>query len=67
MTLLTPADAASRLSITKKALEHLRHRGVGPEFVRINSRCVRYTEHALTEWVTTRTSAATGETSEVAA
>lgn len=59
MTLLTPADAASRLSITKKALENLRHRGAGPEFVRINSRCVRYSEDALSAWITSRSHSGT--------
>lgn len=54
MNLLTPADVASRLSIDQKTLSNLRHRGGGPEFVRINSRCVRYNEHALTEWVAAR-------------
>jgi len=62
MTLLTPADAASRLSVTKKTLENLRLRGVGPEFVRINSRCVRYSEQALTKWVAERSHAGTAAT-----
>ena len=54
MTLLTPADVALRLSVDPKVLSNMRHRGTGPEFVRINSRCVRYSEQALTEWVAAR-------------
>jgi len=54
MNLLTPADVAARLSLDEKALKNMRQRRTGPEFIQINSRCVRYSEQALTDWVASR-------------
>ena len=40
--LLTTGEAAERLRLSEKALEHWRRRGDGPRFVRLGRNCVRY-------------------------
>jgi hypothetical protein len=48
--LLTTAEAADWLGVSKQLLEIARHKGDGPEFVRLGPRCIRYTLAALRRW-----------------
>jgi hypothetical protein len=48
--LLRPEDAARFLGFTTSALEGWRRRGVGPAFLRISRRAVRYRRRDLIEW-----------------
>jgi len=61
MPLLTPADVALRLSLSPKALSNMRHRGTGPMFIPINSRCVRYSEQAVNKWLAERVQLGTAQ------
>jgi predicted DNA-binding transcriptional regulator AlpA len=49
-SLLRPDQAAHLLSISMRTLENWRHKGLGPEFVRISSRCIRYRLSDLENW-----------------
>lgn len=49
--LLTEAEAAAYLSLTKRALQAWRYQGRGPHFVKISARAVRYRLEDLQEWV----------------
>ena len=52
--LLTQTQAAEILNISPRTLEGWRRKGLGPSFVVYSSRCVRYSERALLEWVQKR-------------
>ncbi len=54
--LLRPEEAAAFLGFTRRALEDWRRRGVGPQFVRVSSRAVRYRRRDLLEWAEARLS-----------
>jgi len=59
--LLTPGEAADKLAISAQTLAHWRVRGSGPEFVHLSSRCVRYPEASLENWLSERIQASTAE------
>lgn len=50
-TLLRPDDAARRLGLTVRTLELWRRRGIGPRWLKLTSRVVRYPADALDEWI----------------
>jgi hypothetical protein len=50
-TLLTPAQTAERLQVEPRTLKDWRYRRVGPPFIRLNPRCVRYRQLDLDRWV----------------
>lgn len=52
---LNSSATADFLQISEKTLEDWRHRGVGPEFVRIGHRSVRYRLGTLQRWLGDRT------------
>ena len=52
--LMTPAEAASFLSITPKVLERWRGIGEGPSFVRLSRKSIRYRREDVEEFVTQR-------------
>jgi predicted site-specific integrase-resolvase len=56
--LLTPDQAAEVLSISPRTLEGWRRKGVGPPYVIYSSRCIRYSEKTLREWLALRSVAA---------
>ena len=62
-TLLTPRQAAALLGISVRCLENWRHRGGGPQFVRISSRCTRYRRGTIRDFIAARTFASTAEES----
>jgi predicted DNA-binding transcriptional regulator AlpA len=49
--------AAAILGTTARALENMRHRRVGPPFVRLGRKLVRYRVAAIHEWMSARTCA----------
>jgi predicted DNA-binding transcriptional regulator AlpA len=49
--LLTTKDAAQLLSLRPDTLARWRWRGIGPEFVRVGGRAVRYPATALADWL----------------
>jgi predicted DNA-binding transcriptional regulator AlpA len=59
--LLSPSEAAKVLSLSKRGLENLRAQGSGPAYVRISSRCVRYSIEALNRYIEGRTKSCTKE------
>lgn len=52
--LLRPDDAARRLGLSVRALDKWRTRGIGPRYVRLSARAIRYPLDALEEWVAAR-------------
>lgn len=48
--LLPPKDAADRMGLKHRTLEHWRWRGKGPDFIRIGGR-VMYDPEALQRWL----------------
>lgn len=61
--LLTPEEAATRLSVAVQTLAHWRVRGSGPNFIHLSARCVRYPEPALEDWLAERLQSSTAENS----
>lgn len=59
--LYSPDEAAAYLGVAAQTLAHWRVRGVGPKFIHLSKRCVRYSELALREWVESRTQESTVE------
>jgi len=59
--LLTERQAADFLGVTARCLQAWRYRGGGPKFVRISSRCIRYRQSDLREWIEARLRSDTGE------
>lgn len=59
--LLTEDQAADLIGLTSRFLQARRHRGNGPPFVRISSRCVRYRPEDLREWIADRVKTSTAE------
>ena len=57
--LMKPDETAALLGLSVRGLENLRHRGGGPAFVRISSRCVRYRRGTLIDYAAERTFATT--------
>lgn len=55
------ARAAALISVNRRTLAQWRFRGVGPKFVKISSRCVRYRRSDLLEWVEQRLRTSTSE------
>ncbi|PIB26160.1 hypothetical protein BFP76_12825 [Amylibacter kogurei] len=55
-------EAASILCYSVRALQNWRHRGGGPDFVRVSARSIRYRRADLDAWVTARTVSNTSQT-----
>ncbi|SFT93221.1 helix-turn-helix transcriptional regulator [Sedimentitalea nanhaiensis] len=54
-TLVDEREAASILCYSVRALQNWRHRGGGPDFVRVSSRSIRYRRADLFAWIAQRT------------
>ena len=52
--LLRPEEAARRLGLTVRALDKWRARGIGPRYVRLSARAIRYPLDALEAWIAGR-------------
>lgn len=61
-TLVDEREAASILCYSVRALQNWRHRGGGPDFVKVSSRSVRYRRSDLEKWIAARTVSNTSQT-----
>jgi hypothetical protein len=52
--LLRTDEAAHRLQLTTRTLELWRRRGVGPRYIRLNGRVIRYRVEDLNAWLARR-------------
>lgn len=59
MNLLTPAQVADRIGVSKSALRYIRRKDPSfPEPVRLTERTLRWDEASLESWITTKSGAA---------
>ena len=58
--------AAAFLGLTVRAVQGMRQRGDGPQFIRISSRCVRYTRTLLKAHADARVRSSTSDQGEAA-
>jgi predicted DNA-binding transcriptional regulator AlpA len=54
-TLVDEREAASILCYSVRALQNWRHRGGGPDFVKVSARSIRYRRVDLDKWIDART------------
>ncbi len=59
--LLTTADLAELLGMTRTAVYNMRHRGGGPRSIRIDARSVHYRPEDVEAWLEERAAAAASE------
>ncbi len=52
--LLNEKEAAAFLKFTTRALQSWRQQGIGPKFVKISSRAVRYRLQDLMDWASSK-------------
>ncbi len=57
--LLSERQAADVLGLTPRTLQSWRGLGIGPAFVRISSRCIRYRSSDIDVWLATKVRAST--------
>ena len=62
--LIDEKAAATFLGVTDRTMQAMRQRGDGPHFVRISSRCVKYTRFILKGWYDTRVRSSTSDPGE---
>ncbi len=60
--LINEREAAMILCYSVRALQNWRHRGGGPDFVKVSSRSVRYRRADLDKWIAARTVSNTSQT-----
>lgn len=58
---VTERQAAHKIGVSVKALQAWRLRGCGPAFIRISSRCVRYSISDVDLWMAARRVSSTSE------
>ncbi len=61
-TLVDEREAASILCYSVRALQNWRHRGGGPDFVKVSARSIRYRRTDLDIWINSRTVSNTSQT-----
>ena len=61
MTLLTQREAALVLRLSERTLERWRVAGIGPRFVRLGRRSIRYPQQNVDAYVAARVVASTSE------
>jgi hypothetical protein len=49
--ILTPVETAAVLKTQPRTLESWRYRGVGPAFIRLSGRAIRYRRSDLEKWL----------------
>ncbi|NCC61329.1 MAG: DNA-binding protein [Verrucomicrobiae bacterium] len=50
LTMLTPEQTSRMLCISPRTLENWRYRGMGPKYLQISKRCIRYRLSDIEEW-----------------
>lgn len=59
--LLRPAAVAAHLGTTVAALANMRYRGLGPKFIKVSAKAVRYRNSDVNAWLDAQTRQQTGE------
>jgi predicted DNA-binding transcriptional regulator AlpA len=59
--LRTEVQAAAFLGVSPRVLQKWRVTGRGPQFLRLSSRCIRYSQSDLLCWIESRAFSATAE------
>ena len=59
--------AAEFLDLTNRTMQAFRQRGDGPKFIRISSRCIRYTRALLKSYADARVHESTSDAGQAAA
>ena len=59
--LLTEVQAAAFLGVSPRVLQKWRVSGRGPQFLRLSSRCIRYSQADLLCWIEARAFSTTAE------
>ena len=65
--LIPETDAAEFLDLTPRSMQAMRQRGGGPKFIRLSSRCIRYTRALLKSYADARLRSSTSDPGEAAA
>ncbi len=65
--LIDEKEAAEFLDLTPRSMQAMRQRGGGPKFIRLSSRCIRYTRTLLKSWADARLRSSTSDPGEAAA
>lgn len=61
---MTEEEAASYLALKKATLNKWRVQGIGPAFVKVSARCIRYMKSDLAKWLAERKAHSTAEGNE---
>ncbi len=59
--LIDEKAAAEFLGLTDRTMQAYRHRGGGPRYIRLSSRCLRYRRADLREWADARVRTSTSD------
>ena len=65
--LIPEKDAAEFLGVTRRHMQGMRQRGGGPRFIRLSSRCLRYTRTLLKVYADAHLCSSTSDPDQVAA
>ncbi len=65
--LIPETKAAEFLNLTPRSMQAMRQRGGGPRFIRLSSRCIRYTRTLLKSWADGRMRSSTSDPGQAAA
>ncbi len=65
-SLVDESESADFLDLTPRSMQAMRQRGGGPRFIRISSRCVRYTRTLLKTWADSRLRSSTSDSGKAA-
>ena len=64
--LILETEAAEFLDLTPRSMQAMRQRGGGPRFIRLSSRCIRYTRTLLKSYADARMRTSTSDSDEAA-
>ena len=65
--LIPETEAGVFLDLTPRSMQAMRQRGVGPKFIRLSSRCIRYTRTLLKAYADARMRSSTSDPEKAAA
>ena len=64
--LIPEIEAGEFLDLTPRSMQAMRQRGGGPKFIRLSSRCIRYTRTLLKAWADARMRSSTSDPGQAA-
>ena len=65
-SLINEKEAGRFLKLTDRTMQSYRHRGGGPRYIRLSSRCLRYRRIDLKAWADARVRTSTSDTGQAA-